>query len=129
MILIQIPSKKSIEHENYREIYDFHRLLKVKEDIEKRERANIKTDRRKMNKLREPLDIGEKVLVLAERLKKKDALDFYTKSQHRTEYFKIKIKYLLWKRVPFDNSYYYWVFKDEKRYIRQELFALNSQFV
>ena len=129
MILIQIPSKKSIEHENYWEIYDFHRLLKVKEDIEKRERANIKTDRRKMNKLREPLDIGEKVLVLAERSKKKDALDFYTKSQHRTEYFKIKIKYLLWKRVPFDNSYYYWIFKDEKRYIRQELFALNSQFV
>ena len=95
MILIQIPSKKSIEHENYREIYDFHRLLKVKEDIERRERANIKTDRRKMNKLREPLDIDKKVLVLSERLKKKDALDFYTKSQHRTEYFKIKIKYLL----------------------------------
>ena len=71
MILIQISSKKSIEHENYREIYDFHRLLKVKEDIERRERANIKIDCRKMNKLREPLDIGKKVLVLAERLKRK----------------------------------------------------------
>ena len=95
MILILIPSKKGIEHENYREIYDFRRLLMVKEDIERRERANIKIDRRKMNKLREPLDIGKKVLVLPERLKNKDALDFYTKSQHRTEHFKINIKYLL----------------------------------
>ena len=32
-----------------------------------------KQDKRKRRKLREPLDIGEKVLLIAERFKKKDA--------------------------------------------------------
>ena len=42
--------KKSIEDENYKEMYDFHRLIKVKEDAERRE--NIKIGNRKKNKLR-----------------------------------------------------------------------------
>ena len=46
MTLIQTLFKKSIQDENYKEIYDFHRLLKVKEYIERREKANIKIDKK-----------------------------------------------------------------------------------
>ena len=56
--------------EYFQEVYDFHRLMKVKEDRDRRERFDSKIDRRK-KRLRDPLEIGEKVLVLAERLRKK----------------------------------------------------------
>ena len=44
-------------------MYDFHRLNKVKKDLEKKERPDTNSDNRKKNKLREPLEKGEKVLV------------------------------------------------------------------
>lgn len=53
MILGQILlKKKSIEDENYKEIYNFDRLIKVKEDVEdidveRREISDIKIDSRK----------------------------------------------------------------------------------
>ena len=54
----------------FQEIYDFHHLIKVKEDRDRRERFDIKSDKRR-KKLRDPLEIGEKVLVLAKHLRKK----------------------------------------------------------
>ena len=54
--------EKTLNNENFCEIYDFHRLVKVQ-----------KLDERFRRKLRSPLEIGEKVLVLVEKLKKKDA--------------------------------------------------------
>ena len=62
-------------------------MLKVKEDIDRREKANIKIVNRKKNKLRELLDIGEKVLVLAKRLKKKDVPGFLYKSTTQNKPF------------------------------------------
>ena len=49
-------------------------------------------------KLREPLDIGEKVLALAERLKKKDAPGKLYKAQLKIRPFSTKIRYLLSKK-------------------------------
>ena len=65
--------KKALKDDNFREKYDFHRLQKVGKDIARLERYDTKKDIQKPRKLREPLNIGGKVLVLAERLKKKDA--------------------------------------------------------
>ena len=62
-----------VESERFRDIYDFYRLVKVKKHAERYERADIEKDKKLYRKLREPLKIGEKVLALAERLKKKDA--------------------------------------------------------
>ena len=116
MTLIQTLLKKSIEDDNYRQIKDFHSLIKVKEDIETRERAiitNIKIGNRKKNKLREPLDIGGKVLVLAKRLKRRDAPGFLYKSTTQNKPFFNKGQiFFIRKRVPIDNSYYYWVSKE-----------------
>ena len=114
MTLIQTLFKKSIQDENYKEIYDFHRLLKVKEYIERREKANIKIDNKKKNILRQPIDIDEKVLVLAERLKKKDPPGFlYESTTQSKPFFNNNHQiFVIRKRVPIDNSYYYWVSKE-----------------
>ena len=65
--------KKSLENENFREVYDFHRMVKVSKNAERHKCDDIKFDKKSGKKLRSPLIVGEKVLVLAERLKKKDA--------------------------------------------------------
>ena len=128
--------QKSIEDEIYKQIYNFHRLVKVKEDAERQERADINTDSSKKNKLREPLDISEKVLVLAARLKKKNVLWFLYKSATQNKWLLNKDKiFIIIKRILYDNYHYYWISKEgeekikNRRYIRQELFALNNHFM
>ena len=56
----------------FQEIYDFMRKRKIENYQMRNDKYNEKTDRRK-RKLRSPLNLHEKVLVLAEGLKKKDA--------------------------------------------------------
>ena len=64
----------------FQEVYDFHRLIKVKQDRDQRERFDSKIVRCK-KQLRDPLQIGEKVLVLAECLTKKTRLEDCIKVQ------------------------------------------------
>ena len=45
-------------------------------------------------KLRNPLNIGERVLVLSERLKKRTLQANYIKLRHRTKLFIIRTEYL-----------------------------------
>ena len=61
-----------MENNYFTDIYEFHRLVWVKEHESRTGRFIEKQDDRKRGKLREPLDIGEKVLIIAERLKKID---------------------------------------------------------
>ena len=49
-----------------------------------------KQDERERRKLREPLDIGEEVLLIAERLKKKDASGVLYKSSTKNIIFQQK---------------------------------------
>ena len=127
--------EKSLTDDRFREIYDFHRLGKIKQDFGRRDRFNAKKDKRRNRKLREPLEIGEKVLVLSERLKKKDAPGFLYKSttQNRSFFNKDKV-FVVKKRVQQGDNFYYWLSADNsdkidnKRYIRQELFALKRQW-
>ena len=51
----------------FQEVYDFHHLIKVKENRDWTEKFDAKDDIRKKH-LRNPLEAGEKVLVLAEHL-------------------------------------------------------------
>ena len=64
--------EKSFENDKFTNLYDFDRLVRVKEVEERIERSERNKDGWKRRKLRHPLYIREKVLVLAERLKKKD---------------------------------------------------------
>ena len=62
-------------------------MTKVEKDIDRRGRFNEVRDNSKNIRLRDPLEIGEKVLVLAERIKKKDALGFLYKSTTQSRSF------------------------------------------
>ena len=88
--------EKSIKNKEFKEVYDFHWLNKLKEDLKRRERSDINSDNRKKNKLRKPLDRAEKVSVLAKRLKNKKMLQVvYIKGQFKLNLTLIKIKYSL----------------------------------
>ena len=64
--------KKALTDDNFREKFDFYRLSKIGKENKRYKRYMSKKDSYK-RKLRDPLSIGERVLVLSERLKKKDA--------------------------------------------------------
>ena len=128
--------EKSLTDDNFREKFDFYRLEKIGKHVARQVRYNAKKDERNPKKLREPLNIGEKVLVLAERLKKKDAPGKLYKSttQNKTFFNKDKV-YIIKKGVKTtSNDWYYWVAEENSeiinkcRYLRQELFAINGQW-
>ena len=130
----EVIEKKTLENDVFKEVYDFYRLVKVSKDANRYERYNEQIDRKQKRKLREPLNIDEKVLVLAERIKKKDAPKFLFKSTtenipffNKKEIFKIS-KYVLNNKV-----YNYWIKTKEgkeinERFIREELFALENNY-
>ena len=73
-----------------------------------------KTDRRK-GTLRSPLNLDEKVLVLAERLKTKDAPGNYIKHQLKICHFLIEIEFLLYIKDLNNGIFLYWVEEDGKK--------------
>ena len=127
--------KESLKDENFKERYDFHRLNQVTKDAKRYKRHDIKIDLKRKKKLREPLVIGEHVLILASRLKKKDAPGFLYKSTTENKlFFSKKQIYIVKKIVKVNNVFNYWISKEGQdqiipnRFFREELFALNNQF-
>ena len=128
--------KKSLEDYNFREQFDFYRIEKVDKNNKRIKRYIIKKDANK-RKLREPLAIAEKVLVLSERLKKKDASGKLYKptTQNKSFFNKDKI-FIVKKRVKtLTDGWYYWVAEEisnkinKFRFVRQELYALDRQWI
>ena len=117
----------------FQQIYDFVRLRKIENNQMRNDKYNQKIDRRKRT-LRSPLNLNEKVLVLAERLKKKDAPgNLYKPSTENMPFFNRNRIFTIYKRAKLNNgTYLYWVEEDGKkingRFLRQELFAINNQF-
>ena len=117
-----------------REMYDFQRIKKVDNNNYRNRKYETKKDKRR-KKLRNPLYLDEKVLVLAERLKKKDAPSkFFKASTDNIPFFNREKIFRIYKRAKLDNgSYLYWLEdennkKVEGRFLREELFALRNQF-
>ena len=127
--------KKALVDENFREKFDFYRLTKIGKENKRYKRYMSKKDSYK-RKLRNPLNIGERVLVLSERLKKKDAPGklYKASTQNKTFYNKNRV-FIIRKRLKsLDNVWYYWLSEANKeiisnRFIRQELFALKEQWI
>ena len=92
-----------------------------------------KIDRRKRT-LRNPLNLDEKALVLAERLKKKDAPgNLYKASTKNMPFFNRNRIFTIYKKAKLNNgTYLYWIEEDSNkingRFLRQELLAINKQF-
>ena len=127
-----IDSSKDSEFN--REMYDFLRVKKVANNQYRNMKYDTKKDRRQ-KRLRNPLFLDEKVLVLAERLKKKDAPSkFYKASTDNIPFFNRNKVFTIYKRAKLNSgSYLYWLEdennnKIEGRFLRQELFAFNKQF-
>ena len=118
----------------FQEIYGFMRIKKIENNQMRNAKYDQKSDRRKRT-LKSPLNLDEKVLVLAERLKKKDAPgNLYKASTDNIPFFNRNRIFTIYKRAKLNNNtYLYWVEEDGKkidgRFLRQELFALNNQFL
>ena len=111
--------------------------------LEKTHKLNQRQDKKKYNKkkydkkrkkLRKNLNIGEKVYVLAERIKKKSAPGkFYKQSVQNISYFNKDTIFTIRKKQIIDNIRYYWLKSSlaelNKRFQRSELFALKSNFL
>ena len=131
---IEKRSLNSSDGKYFQEIYEFMRIRKIENNQMTNDKYNEKIDRRK-RKLRNPLNLDEKVLVLAERLKTKEAPgNLYKVSTDNMPFFNRDRIFTIYKRAELNNgTYLYWVEEDGKkingRVLRQELFALNNQFL
>ena len=86
--------KKALSDNIFQEIYGFHKIVKVSRDAARYKRNDIRLDKKSRKKLREPLAVGEKVLVLAKRLKKRIHRVVYIKVRLKIFHFLIKKKFL-----------------------------------
>ena len=117
------------------ERYDFHRLNQITKAFKRYKRHDLTVDFKRKKKLRDPLTIGERVLILASRLKKKDAPGLLYKSTTENKpFFSKKQVYIVKKIVKVTDIFNYWISEEGKnqiipnRFFREELFALNNQF-
>ena len=118
--------------EHFKEVYDYVRLKTIKDNKDRLQNFDEKLDKRKKS-LRNPLNNWEKVLVLAERLKKKDASGklYKSKTKNKSLFNRDKL-FTSTNLVKLNNcTYLYWLKEgDQKvkgRFLRQEWFVLNDQ--
>ena len=94
--------------QRFRTVYNVHRLEKTDKLNERQYRYNKKKYNRKRKTLRENLSIGEKVNVLAERIKKKSTPGkFYEQSVQNISYFNKDTAFTIRKKQIIDNIRYY----------------------
>ena len=131
----EIIEKRSLTDDNFREKYDFYRLNQVTKAFKRYKKHDINIDLRRKKKLREPLTIGERVLILASRLKKKDAPGvLYKSTTENKPFFSKKQIYIVRKVVEVSKTFNYWISKEGEeqiipgRFFREELFAIENQF-
>ena len=100
----------------FQEIYDFMRIKKNENNRMRNDKYDQKIDRREKI-LRSPLNLDEKVLVLAERLKKKDAPgNLYKLSTENMSFFNRDRIFTIYERAKLNNgTYLYWVEEDSKK--------------
>ena len=106
-LALETIEKRSLDPndgEYFQEIYDFMRLPKIGTNQLRNEKYNEEIDRRK-RKLRSPLNLDEKVLVLAERLKKKGAPgSLYKTSTENILFFNRDRIFTIYKRGKLENG-------------------------
>ena len=132
----EVIERQSLADENFKEKYDFYRLNQVTKAFKRYKNYDINVDLRRKKKLREPLTVGERVLILASRLRKKDAPGvLYKSTTENKPFFTRKQVYVIKKIVKTVGTYIYWISEEGQnqiipnRFFREELFALNDQFL
>ena len=128
--------KRSLESEWFREWFDIRRLSRISKAQPRYERYQKKRHLRKRKKLRVPLKIGEDVLLLPSRIKKKSAPGlFYESCVDNQSFFDKKSIFTIIKMQDIDNKTFYWLKNKENykkvkfRVIREEIYALSGNFM
>ena len=113
----ELVEKKSLDKKNgdyFRDIYDFLRVRKIETNQSRNLKYNLKKDRR---------------------IRKKDAPgSLYKASTENIPFFNRDRIFTIYKRAKLENGIYlYWLTENGRkvagRFIRQELFTLNNQFL
>ena len=108
--------RKALPSERFRTAYNMYRLENVRKFNLRQDGYDKKKYDKKRKKLREDLYIGEKVYVLAERIKKKSTPGkFYKQSVQNIIYFNKDTVFTIRKKQTIDNIKYYWVRSPLKR--------------
>ena len=89
---------KSLSSERIRTLFNMHRIEKTSKLNDRLDKYDKKVYQRKRKKLREQLNVGERVYILAERIKKKSAPEkFYKQSVQNISYFNKETTYIIRK--------------------------------
>ena len=119
----------ALKSERFRILLNMRRLEKTEKLHGRLERYDEKVYQRKQKKLREKLNVGERVFVLAERIRKKSAPGkFYKQKVQNISYFNKETVYLIRQRKKVNNIYFHWLNNLKNRFVRSELFALIEKF-
>ena len=126
--------RQSLRGEKFKTLFNMHRLERSEKTTARLDRYDDKVYERKRKKLREKLDVGERVYVLAGRIKKKSAPGkFYKETVQNISYFNKETIYVVRERKKIDDINYYWIKSPltnvKKRFLRSELFALKDNFI
>ena len=116
------------------EMKQFYEDIKNKRNIKNNNETSECSAKR--TKLRENLNVGERVLVLAQRIKKKSVPGkFYKQSVHNVAYFNKEQVFFIRTKQKIDKITYYWLKNVKsnkfltKRFQRNELFVLKNSFI
>ena len=126
----------SLESDWFREWFDIRHLSTISKAQPRYERYHKKKYLRKKKKLRVPLEIGEDVLLLSSRIKKKsDPGKFYKSTVDNNSFFDKKTIFTIKKTQNRDNKTFYWLKNKENNkkvkfcVIREEIYALSGYFM
>ena len=136
MVFFQKRSRKNLlktkNFEKFTIFIEWFELVEMSKDTNVTAFVLIKKTRKK---LCSPLTVAEKVLVLGERLRKKDTLgNLYKSTTENISFINREEIFIVRKVLSKEDSYNYWISKMadseiiNKRFLRQELFALKNQF-
>ena len=127
--------RRSLSSERFITVFNIQRIEKTQGLHHRPDDYDSKKYSAKKKKLREDLSIGEKVFVLAERIKKKSASGkFYKQSVQNISYFNKEKIFIIRAIQTIEGITYYWLKnadtnrKLSNRFMRAVLFALKYNF-
>ena len=128
--------KRSLESDWFREWFDIRRLSSISKAQPRYERYQKKKYLRKKKKLRVPLEIGEDILLLLSRIKKKsDPGKFYKSMVDNKSFFDKNAIFTITNRQNIENKTFYWIKNKNTNkkvlfcVIREEIYALMGNFL
>ena len=102
--------KKSLSSKKFKTLFNFHRIECTKIIHDRLDKYDGKKYGAKKKKLCKDLDVGKKVLILAERIRKKSVPGkFYEQTIQNISYFNKKETITIRNRQKIDKNPYYWV--------------------